>query len=176
MAQATLRRETAKIVTLADADLTRLWRLVDAGASAETALRDLLPAIVTEYGQVGAALAAEWYDEQRLKAGVGRRFVAEPIAATDRGSQALVGWALTEANDDAALKTLILGGVQRRILDHSRLTVTQAAVRDPSSEGWVRVGQGECAWCQQYLDGVVRTVAYDFPAHDNCNCEAVVAF
>lgn len=176
MAQATLRRETAKIVRLADGDLTRLWRLVADGASAETALRDLLPAIVTEYGQVGAALAAEWYDEQRLKAGVRGSFAAIPAEATDRGAHALIGWALNTATDDSTLKTLILGGVQRRIVDHSRLTITRSSIEDRAAEGWVRVGAGECDWCQQYLDGEVRTVAYDFPAHDNCQCEAVVAF
>lgn len=176
MAQATLRREAAKIVRLADGDLTRLWRLVADGASAETALRDLLPAIVTEYGQVGAALAAEWYDEQRLKAGARGAFTAIPTAAGDRGAQSLVGWALATATDDSSLKQLILGGTQRRILDHARLTITQSSVQDRAAQGWVRVGVGECDWCQQYLDGEVRSVAYDFPAHDFCNCEAVVAF
>lgn len=173
MAQATLRRETTELVRLAESDLTHLWRLVAGGASAEEALRDLLPAIVTEYGQAGAALAAEWYDEERLKAGVRRRFTAVPLEATDRGAQPLVGWALDTATDDTSLKTLILGGVQRRIVDHSRLTVTSSTARDPSAEGWTRVGAGECDWCQQYLDGEVRTVAYDFPAHDFCQCEAI---
>ena len=37
-------------------------------------------------------------------------------------------------------------------------------------------GACKSGWCDQYLDGEVRTVAYDFPAHDNCNCSAVPAF
>lgn len=176
MAQATLRRETAKVVSLADGDLTRLWRLVADGASAETALRDLLPAIVTEYGQVGAALAAEWYDEQRAKAGARGRFTAIPVEPSDRGAQALVGWALATATDDDSLKQLILGGTQRRILDHARLTITRSSIEDRAAQGWVRVGVGECDWCQQYLDGEVRAVAYDFPAHDFCACTAIPAW
>lgn len=172
MATATLRAENAKIVNLADRDLSKLWQLIAQGASAEVALRDLLPAIIREYGALGATVAAEWYDSLREKAGAAGRFAAVPIEANDRGAQALVGWALTTATDDAGLKGLILGGVQRRIADHGRLTVTSSSAIDPHARGWVRVGHGECDWCQQYLDGEVRTVAYDFPAHDNCRCEA----
>jgi hypothetical protein len=172
----TLRRESAKLTRLAARDLSALWRLVDQGASPEAALRDLLPAIVTEYGTLGAALAADWYDEERERAGARGRFAAVPIAASDRGADSLIGWALKKATDDVALKTLILGGTQRRIVDHARLTVSSSSVADPAAGGWVRVGRGECEWCQQYLDGEVRTVAYDFPAHDHCHCDAVPAF
>lgn len=176
MAQTTLRRESAQLVRLANRDLAALWKLVADGASAETALRDILPAIITEYGQAGAALAAEWYDGQRVKADARQRFSAEPVAASDRGAQALVGWALITATSDDALHSLILGGTQRRIVDHGRLTVTQASIADPAAEGWVRVGVGGCDWCAKYLDGEVRSVAYDFDAHDDCQCHAVPAF
>lgn len=174
----TLQAETTKVVRLADRDLARLWRLVSDGASAEVALRDLLPAIVREYGSLGGALAAEWYDEQREKVGARGRFIAEPIAPDDRGAHALIGFALSTATDDAALHSLILGGVQRRVADHLRLTVANNAVADPAAQGWIRVGAGgSCDWCDQYLDGEVRTVAgYDFDAHDNCNCTTVPAF
>lgn len=176
MATPTLRSETAGLVRYAEGDLAALWRLVAEGASAEVALRDLLPAIVTTYGQAGAALAADWYEQQRAKFGVKRRFAAEPIVADDRGAQNLIGYALDVATDDLALRTLIAGGVQRRIADHVRLTVTEASISDPGAQGWVRVGVGECDWCQQYLDGEVRAVAYDFPAHDGCGCTAVPAW
>lgn len=176
MAQATLKSEVDGLVRLAAADLNHLWNLVADGAAAEVALRDLLPAIVAEYGQLGAATAAEWYDDQRAKADVRHRFSAIPQPASDRGAHALIGYALATAVDDTSLHKLILGGTQKRIADHMRLTVTTSALKDPASEGWVRVGRGECQWCQQYLDGEIRSVAYDFPAHDFCNCEAVPAF
>lgn len=167
-----LRSETASLVHLADRDLSRLWQLVANGAAADEALHDLLPAIVREYGAAGGAMAAEWYDQQREKAGAKGRFFAAPIAADDRGTHALVGAAVKQATDDAALKALILGGTQRRIADHARLTVANNAVVDRAAQGWMRVGSGgSCDWCNQYLDGEVRTVAgYDFDAHDNCNC------
>ena len=174
----TLRRETDGLVRVAGRDLTRLWSLVTDGAAAEVALRDLLPSIITVYGQAGAALAADYYDDLRERQEVPRRFSAVPVEADDRGTQALIGWALSEARDDTSLKALIAGGVQRRIADHARLTVTSSAVADPSAGGWVRVGEGACksGWCDQYLDGEVRTVPYEFKAHDNCHCSAVPAF
>ena len=173
-----LRSETATLVRLAERDLARLWRLVAQGADAGEALNDLLPAIVTEYGAAGAAMAAQWYDEQRDKAEARGRFAAVPIEAEDRGARALIGWALATATTDATLRTLILGGTQRRIADHVRTTITGSSVADPAAQGWIRVGIGEtCPWCRQYLDGEVRTVAgYDFDAHDNCDCGVIPAF
>jgi hypothetical protein len=180
MALTTLRRETAQVVDLANRDLARLWQLIANGASAGDALHDLLPAIVREYGSLGAALASEWYGEQREKAGVRGRFTAVPIEADDRGAHALVGWALTEATDDASLATLIAGGVQRRIADHARLTVAHSSVADPAARGWQRVGSGNCTtgFCDMLIGrGAVYTEATaDFAAHDHCQCSAVPAW
>ena len=175
---ASLRSETARLVNLADRDLARLWRLIAAGAAADEALHDLLPAIITEYGAVGAAMAAEWYDQQREKVEARGRFVAVPIAADDRGAHALVGWALTEATDDASLKTLILGGVQRRLADHVRGTITDSAVADPAAQGWQRVGAGACGFCAMLIGrGAVYTEAgADFASHDHCHCSATPAW
>lgn len=173
-----LRSETAEVVSLAEADLSRLWRLVADGASAEVALRDLLPAIITEYGQVGAALAAEWYDEQREKAGVPGRFTASPVEATDRGAHSLIGWALSEATSDTALRALILGGVQRRIADHVRGTVAGSSVADSQAQGWQRLGVGACKFCRMLIGrgAVYSKATVDFAAHDNCLCQAVPVF
>lgn len=175
---ATLQADTTKVVSLASRDLSRLWRLVADGASADEALHDLLPAIVREYGALGGSIAADWYDQQREKADARGRFFASPVEVGDRGTHALVGFAVQTAQNDEALRSLILGGVQRRVADHLRLTVANNSVEDPAAQGWVRVGTGgSCPWCDQYLDGEVRTVeGYDFDAHDNCNCTTVPAF
>ena len=174
-----LRADTATLVRLADADLSRLWRLVASGASAEVALRDILPAIVTEYGAAGAAVAAEWYDQQREKAGASGRFQALPVGADDRGAQSLIGWALTTATDDNSLATLIAGGVQRRIADHARYTIARNSIEDKAARGWRRTGSGSsCSFCSLLLGrGAVYTEATaDFSSHDHCNCGAEPAF
>lgn len=174
-----LRSDTASLVRLANRDLSRLWRLVANGASADEALHDLLPAIVIEYGSAGAAVAAEWYDQQRAKVAARGGFVALPVEADDRGAHALVGWALSEATDDTALATLIAGGVQRRIADHARYTVARNSVEDKAARGWKRVGEGSsCEFCSMLLGrGAVYTEATaDFRSHDHCDCSAAPAW
>ena len=123
-----LRSESAKLVALAKPDLHRLWRLISQGANAGEALHDLLPAIIEQYGAAGAAMAAEWYDDQRAKVDARGRYYATPVESSDRGAQSLIGWALSTATDDAALHALILGGVQRRIADHVRYTIAGNSV------------------------------------------------
>lgn len=174
-----LRAETAALVRLADRDLARLWRLVAAGANAGEALHDLLPAIVREYGAAGGAMAAEWYDQQREKVGAKGRFYALPVQPDDRGTHALVGWALATAKDDASLQSLILGGAQRRIADHARLTVTSNAVEDRAAAGWQRVtGGSACAFCSMLAGrgSVYSEATADFSSHDDCGCSATVAW
>lgn len=177
---ASLRSDTDRLVRLADRDLSRLWSLVADGAAADEALRDLLPAIVREYGALGGALAAEWYDGQREKAGVRVRFAAAPIRADDRGTQSLIGWALDAATDGASLKTLVSGGVQRRVADHVRLTVMDSAITDPGARGWQRVGNGGCTngFCDMLIarGSVYGEATADFASHDHCQCSAVPAF
>lgn len=173
-----LRRDVASLSTLASRDLAALWRRVETAAQAETALRDVLPALIETYGAAAATVAADWYDDLREERAVRRRFTAIPAEIPDVGAQSLVGWALSEANDLPAFQTLILGGTQRRIANHARLTVTGSSVADPSARGWQRVGVGECDFCQMLLDrGAVYTEATaDFQAHDHCNCGAEPAW
>jgi hypothetical protein len=41
----------------------------------------------------------------------------------------------------------------------------------------MRVGNGECDWCQRFLDGEVHYAeGYDFAAHDHCGCTAEPVF
>lgn len=166
-----LRSETEGLVRLARRDLDVLLRSIAQGADPREVLNDLLPALIRDYGEMGAVVAAEWYDEARAAAAVPGAFRAIPLAASDRGAEALIGWALSTAQDDAGLAGLIVGGMQRRIADHVRLTLSSSAIEDPRAQGWVRVGRGECDWCRQYLDGEIHYIeGYDFPAHDNCLC------
>ncbi|WP_182377887.1 hypothetical protein [Nocardioides sp. WS12] len=143
-------------------------------------MRDLLPSIIQEFGAAGAAIAAEWYDDQRAKSAVKSPFTAIPVEADDRGTQALIGWALSKATDDASLHALILGGTQRRIADHVRYTVTGSAVEDPGARGWQRVGVGACkdGFCDMLIGrgAVYSEATADFASHDNCRCSAVPAW
>jgi hypothetical protein len=174
-----LRNAVAGLSGAASRDLAALWRQVETAAQAETALRDILPGLVDQYGAAAAVLATEWYDSLRAKADVPGRFFASPARIDDTGTQALVGWALAESTDLTAFRSLIEGGMQRRIANFSRLTVSQNSIADPAADGWQRVGDGSsCAFCSMLISrgSVFSESSADFASHDKCGCSAAPAF
>lgn len=174
-----LSRGIADLNTLAAADLAALWRSVTNAAEAETALRDILPALIDTYGLAAGTLAADWYDDQREKVGAKKRFRAVPANIKDSGSQSLIGWAVSTGTDLPSIQTLIEGGTQRRIANFSRLTIADSSIEDPSSRGWYRVGSGSsCEFCVALIDrgSVYTESSVDFASHDHCNCGATPAW
>lgn len=173
-----LREGVASLTTLASRDLAALWKQLERAARAEEALRDLLPDIISVYGAAAATLAADWYDDLRDKTGVKGRFSAIPADIKDPGAQALIGWAITEAQSYESLQSLVEGGVQRRIANYPRMTVTRSSVADPAARGWQRTGVGSCAFCQMLISrgAVYSEDTVDFASHDRCQCGAAPAF
>jgi hypothetical protein len=177
-APAALRNSTAELVRFAERDLTALWRTVDTPLAARAALMDVLPALVTTYGSAASTLASEWYDDERERRSAPGRFQAIPLDPSDRGARALAGWAAETAKDSQSLQALVIGGIQRRIADHMRLTIARSSVADPGARGWQREGSGRCDFCQMLIGrGAVYTEASaDFQSHDSCGCYATPAF
>lgn len=177
-APAALRNSTAELVRFAERDLTALWRGIDTPLAARAALMDVLPALVTTYGSAASTLAAEWYDDERERRAVRGRFQAIPLDPTDRGAQALAGWATQTAKDSESLQALIIGGIQRRIADHMRLTISGSSIADPGARGWQREGTGRCDFCSMLLGrgAVYSEASANFLSHDSCGCYAVPAF
>lgn len=174
-----LRDGVAELTDEAAKDLEVVWRRVEKAADAGEALNDILPALVDSYGQAAAAMAAEWYDDLRAKVGPRAIFGgAIPATVADSGTPALIAWALSDARDYPAFKSLILGGTQRRIANFSRLTITDSATKDPAATGWQRVGSGECDFCEMLLSrgAVYSEATADFASHDHCRCSAVPVF
>lgn len=173
-----LRDGVTGLVGYASRDLDALWREVRTAAEAETALRDILPALIATYGLAASALAADWYDELRHKVGAKGRFSAIAADIKDTGAQALVGWATSTATDMPGLQALVLGGTQRRIANFSRGTIIESSVADPAARGWQRIGSGECAFCAMLIGrgAVYSEASADFAAHDHCSCSAAPEF
>lgn len=183
MQSSQLRSAVNRLAIQGDRDLAALFKQVSTAAQARTALFDVMPALVEQYGSASAVLAAEWYDQARAKAGVRGRFQAAPADLGRAGAEALVGFgtrSLDAAEPDFTLaRTVLAGGLQRRIANYARATVTTSSVRDPQAKGWQRVGDGNsCEFCSMLLTrGAVYTEATsDFPAHDHCGCSAEPAF
>lgn len=171
-----LRRDVASLTRLASADLAALWRDVETALATEAILRDVLPELVDAYGAAAATVAADWYDDLRDEREIRGRFVAIPAEVAETGTQALVGWALTEAQDLDSFKVLVEGGTQRRIANFARQTVMGSSIEDPQARGWKRTGTGRCDFCRMLIGrgAVYRSDATaNFDSHDHCGCSAV---
>ncbi|WP_052337066.1 hypothetical protein [Nocardioides alkalitolerans] len=170
-----LQRDVGALTGLAQTEIDALFaQLVDA-AQAREALNDVLPALILQYGQAAAAMAADWYDELRLEFGVAGRFTATPAQLGDPGAAALVGWAETTSTDLSAMSSLIAGGVARRVGNWARQTVMGSSLADPRASGWQRVARTNgCDFCVMLARrGAVYTQrGVNFGAHDDCNCGA----
>ena len=169
-----LRRDIATLVDEANGDLDWIWSLGTPEQIVE-ALRDILPGLIDAYGAAAATVTAEWYDELRESQAVAGRFSAIAADIPETGAQALIGWAIDEATDDATFKTLLAGGMQRRIANFSRQSVMESSLADPQSDGWMRVGNGDnCAFCDLLIGrgAVFSGSTVRFASHDHCNCGA----
>lgn len=172
------RRAIRDLGIVADGDLSVLWRSVRDERDARTALMDLLPDLVETYSLAAGSIAADYYDDLREAAEAPRRFTAIVPDPGDTDTTSLVAWALGEANDGPAFRSLVEGGFEKRIANSARNVVTTSSVADPSAIGWMRVGAGACDFCAMLVSrGAVYTEASaDFPAHDRCHCGAAPAF
>lgn len=179
---ADLRSGISGLSALAARDLNRLWREVDSAVRAKEALADILPALVATYGLASSTLAADWYDDLRDELNVKGRFSAIVTDIEDLGTDELAGFGvgpLFDANPDwASARTLVEGGVQRRIANAARETVRVSSIEDPRAKGWQRSASGGCAFCQMVASrGIVFSESSaDFASHDHCRCLAVPAF
>lgn len=177
-----LRQAVGDLSTLAAADLRTLWAEVDNAREAEAALRDVLPDLLATYTIASATVAADWYDELRDELNIDGRFRAIVPEQGDLGTDELAGWAVTPLfgaePDWERARTLAEGGIQLRIANAARNTITRSSIADPQAIGWQRSAAGGCPFCVMLASrGAVYTrETVDFAAHDHCKCVAVPVF
>lgn len=177
-----LRDALSDLSTIAEADLDRLWRELTSADQAQEAMLDVLPDLTRTYGLAAGAVAADWYDETRDELNIDGRFSAIVAEIDDGGLDVLARWGVgplyaAEPDWDSA-KSLIAGGVQRKITNVSRETVMGSSIDDPKARGWQRSASGGCGFCRMLAGRgtVYSRGTVDFGAHNNCKCVAVAAF
>ena len=149
------RRAIRDLNIQAQRDLLAVWRSSDGDPDA---LAAALAVVVQTYGGAAAALAADWYDELRADVGVRPGFRAVAPEPDDPGTLALIRWAAGEATNDGTFRSLVEGGVQKRITNYSRDVVMVSSVKDPQARGWMRIGNGACDFCAMLISrGAVYT-------------------
>lgn len=153
------------------------------------ALEDFLPDLVQDYGQTGAVLAAEFYEDIREASGVPGRFTAlssappapEAIAASSRFAIGPLFQGEKASPGDAW--TLLEGVTQRHIMQAGRDTVFKNAGKDKTKPRFARVPSGKdtCKFCLVLASrGAIYTSERDAGKgnkyHDNCRCTPTLAW
>ncbi|MCW2752493.1 MAG: hypothetical protein JWR83_3603 [Aeromicrobium sp.] len=179
---AELRSAIRSLTVLAASDLSVVWNRVQTPDQARDMLETVLPDVALTYRMAAATVAADWYDERRDAKRISGRFRALVPHLDDAGAEVLARWGVgSRYSDDpdwSAAKTLIEGGLQRRIADAARDTIRSSSIEDPQAHGWERETSGGCEFCEMLASrGVVYSQASaDFASHDHCQCIAVPAF
>lgn len=156
-------------------------------------------ALVDQYGTASAALAADYYEAERVAARVTGRFTVPLLnPPADEQVQNSLRWATKDiwerdpddpATTDAQREPLEArleqaekkaeAVAQKLVADQGRGTVQQAVRQDRHAVGWARTAAlGACAFCKMLT---TRGMTYKadtvkFRAHDGCHCGAVPVF
>lgn len=141
------KRILEELHTLAIEDLVKLWRSLS-GADLESAefralIVEAYPQIATQWSDVAAELAVQWYDESAS----GLEYRATPAAApAAEGLSSTATWALG-ATGDAALDRLS-GALQRTVWGGARDTLYDNVAAE-SGARWARYASATaCAFCR----------------------------
>lgn len=152
-----LSTATSRVVALARRDLAAAFGSLNLAnpEAVRDALLEIVPALVREYGDVAATVAAEWYEEVRAAqvggsytARLADGFPADEMASTVRREAGHL-W----SDDQAKALTVLSGSLQRFVMYSSRATVARNAEHDPANPRYARVPRGAktCAFCLSTL-------------------------
>lgn len=177
--------EQRALVTLAEKDLRALWKTLDLNKPLVVArtLEQYLPLLVQKYGEMGAAAAADFYDELRDASPVVKRRYRAALASPIPEEQAAAStrWAvgpLFKENDVAALDNLIYV-TDRLVKQHGRDTIAFNAKSDPAQARFARVPQGKtCEFCLMLgsrgaVYATSQTAGELIKFHGHCDCAIV---
>ena len=155
--------------------------LTGPAASQRADLLSAVPEVVLYFSEGSAALAADFYDDERERSSARRRFTAEPVV-TDRSeklARAIV-WAAEPlfAPSDTSVAQRLAPVVQLETARPYRDTITTNRQRDPEAVGWRRIAESGCKFCRMLAGrgAVYRHETARFASHTNCHCTAAPVF
>jgi hypothetical protein len=172
------------IADLVERDLLAFLASLDMGrpAAVQAALFEFLPALVSQYGDIAATVAADWYEELRAAEGVRGRFRA-PLAPAVPVEQVngRLGFATRAsgplwAGDAAALSSFLGLMANEYALQPGRDTIVESAHKDNAA--YARVPEpGACKFCLKLASrGFVyskSSVGDSKKFHGKCRCNAM---
>ena len=169
--------------TAVGASLDLLTRLNGSAEVRRSVLLDGIPEVVGYYSAGSAALAADFYEEERELAAVRSRFTPELVVAERTAElRAAIAWSaaplLTDLDDIATASSRLAEVVQLEVARPYRDTITTNRRNDPDAVGWRRITSGGCKFCRMLADrgAVYKRSTALFAAHPNCHCVAQPVF
>jgi hypothetical protein len=177
--KAALRIVTEESVNTATALLTGLNGSPDARRAA---LLNGVPAIIGYFSEGSAALAVDFYEEERVRAGVRDRTFVTEFVVNDRTVKIRrgVAWASDPlfSDDEETASKRLAEVVQLETAKPYRDTILTNRQNDPESVGWRRITTGGCRFCRMLSDrgAVYRQSTVQFASHPNCHCTAQPVF
>lgn len=145
------------------------------------ALLDGVPEVVGYYSDGSAALAADFYDEQREQANAAGAYTAEPVVV-DRTVKVrrAVAWASRPLFTELAVtvEQRLAEVIQFEVARPYRDTITTNTRNDPAAVGWRRVTNNCCGFCSMLArrGAVYREATARFASHPHCDCSAEPVF
>lgn len=181
----TARESKAALTLVIGAAVGMVTSLLERTAAAPAEQRALLlegaPEVINYYAVGAAALAADFYDDQREFSAPPKLYLAEPIIIdrTEKIRRA-VAWASDPLfrDDSMSASARLAEVVNIETARPYRDTILTNRRRDPSAVGWRRITNGGCRFCRMlaakgavYSDATAR-----FAAHGSCKCTAQPVF
>jgi hypothetical protein len=179
------RLANAELSRLVKRDLTAFFASLNLNRpeAARNALLEFLPMLTTQYGDIAASVAAEFYEDMRASAGARGSFTAlsaasVPTAAVESKVRYLAGHLWTPT--PGAMLGALLVAADKYTKQPGRDTVAANAKRE--GVRWARVPSGAktCSWC---LILASRDAVYaskksaggeeNHRYHGDCDCQAV---
>lgn len=182
-----LRDTLRDVVTLSERELSAFLLSLDFNDVIATtnALEIFMPALVAEYGEIGAAVAVDFYDELREAGGATKPFKAQMAELPEQKAiQASVRWAvgpLFQAEKDPVQVFSNLTEVNDRFVKAApRNTIFYSGQKDTSKTFFARVPSGSktCEFCLMLASrGAVyanaKKAGETKKFHGHCDCSII---
>lgn len=181
----TARESKAALTLVMGAAVGMVTSLLERTAGTPEEQRALLlegaPEVIGYYSAGAAALAADFYDDQRESSAPPKLYLAEPIIIdrTEKIRRA-VAWASDPLfkDDPISAGARLAEVVNIETARPYRDTILTNRRRDPSAVGWRRITNGGCRFCRMLADkgAVYSDATARFAAHGSCKCTAQPVF
>lgn len=179
------RNAQAGLVSLAERDVRSFWASLDLSNPVRAArlLEQYLPELIQQYGEIGAAVASDFYAELREESPAARKAFSSilgdaiPFDQSAASTRWAVGPLFREEADTAAALSNVLDVTDRLIKQQGRNTVEANARKDPLRVRYARVPSGSetCKFCLMlasrgavYLDSKAAGEVNKY--HGKCDC------